>query len=280
MNIYHFLYEDDAVTFSKMIPESTLEAAASEFKSALNTAFNGLYDDVDAETYLQSVLENYGPTPINVKIDKSDEVVTCVLREDILTLPTIEEGHIGIFSGDAAHLMFSDMSTELYSIRRGDCEQDPTYKQIIPYVILRHEGKYFAYKRLSGSGEQRLVNQISIGVGGHMNLCPVDADLEAFERVVTTEAMRELHEELIIGKDVTVYFDPKSMHVLNDDVNKVGQVHIGIVYVVDLDSDDIRVRETESLEGGFVTEEYLMENIDKLESWTKIFLENKRGATV
>lgn len=280
MNIYLFSYQDENVDFTEMLPASTLEEAASSFHSMMSEAFNGLYDDIDPTDCLQSVLLNHGSLPRPVPINKNDEVVTCVLREDILTLPAIEEAHVGIFSGEEAGLMLMDLSKELYSIRRGDCEQDTEYKQIIPYVVLRHENKYFAYKRLSGSGEQRLVNHISIGVGGHMNLRPSDDNFGDFMEVLMTEATRELEEELIIGDDVSVYFDRENFHILNDDLNEVGRVHIGVVMVVDLNSDNIRVRETDSLEGGFVTEEYLLENEDKLESWTSIYLKNKTKTVV
>lgn len=275
MNIYLFNHEDEHVDFTKMIPANTMEEASDKFKIFLNDAFEGLYDDIDPRDCLKSVLLNYGPLPRPVKINKENEVVTCVHREDILTLPHLDEGHVGIFSGDEANLMLNHMSTELYSFRRGDCETNTDYKQIIPYVILRHEDKYFAYKRLSGSGEQRLVDQISIGVGGHMNLCPRDEDFGEFMNVLMTEAERELQEELIIGDDVSIYFDRENFHILNDDVNEVGRVHIGVVMVVDLDSDNIRVRETDSLEGGFVTEDYLLENAEMLESWTSIYLKHK-----
>ncbi|HDJ4672336.1 DNA mismatch repair protein MutT, partial [Staphylococcus aureus] len=57
--------------------------------------------------------------------------------------------------------------------RRGDMEEDPSYKQLISYCLLENEhGEILVYERLSGGGEARLHGQSSIGVGGHMNDVP------------------------------------------------------------------------------------------------------------
>ncbi|WP_442246660.1 Y-family DNA polymerase, partial [Staphylococcus aureus] len=57
--------------------------------------------------------------------------------------------------------------------RRGDMEEDPSYKHLISYCLLENEhGEILVYERLYGGGEARLHGQSSIGVGGHMNDVP------------------------------------------------------------------------------------------------------------
>src|SRR6202047_3057914 len=51
---------------------------------------------------------------------------------------------------------------------RSAAENDPSLKQIIPYVLISGEGKIFRYTRGKTSGEKRLVAKGSIGIGGHM----------------------------------------------------------------------------------------------------------------
>src|SRR3990167_1889087 len=53
--------------------------------------------------------------------------------------------------------------------RRGDVETDPSWQQIIPYIVFSHENKYFLYKYTAGAGEKRLIDNYIIGVGGHIN---------------------------------------------------------------------------------------------------------------
>jgi predicted NUDIX family phosphoesterase len=56
-----------------------------------------------------------------------------------------------------------------FFLPRPAAELDPTHKQIIPYAIFHHQGKYLVYTRGGKSGEKRLVSKQSIGIGGHIN---------------------------------------------------------------------------------------------------------------
>src|SRR4030042_1570946 len=60
-------------------------------------------------------------------------------------------------------------------INRSEAEKDPSYKQIIPYVIMCHNGKFLSYVRGKKAGEKRLLGLRSIGIGGHIN--PIDCTL-------------------------------------------------------------------------------------------------------
>ncbi|MCH7808801.1 MAG: hypothetical protein IIB60_06200, partial [Planctomycetes bacterium] len=42
---------------------------------------------------------------------------------------------------------------------RSRAEADPAYKQLIPYVIMTHGGKYLSYVRRRRAGETRLVGR-------------------------------------------------------------------------------------------------------------------------
>lgn len=61
-------------------------------------------------------------------------------------------------------------------IRRGWCEKDTRYIQLLPYIVFYKKiGKryrIFVYQRGKGVGEERLAMNCSVGVGGHIN--PLD----------------------------------------------------------------------------------------------------------
>src|SRR5712691_6090651 len=93
--------------------------------------------------------------------------------ERVLGLPTGRFHSAGLFQGfrrfdpdlfafllDPAHLEYRP---------RGEAEVDPSFKQLIPYVILRHGGELFHYTRGSGGTETRLRARRSIGIGGHIS---------------------------------------------------------------------------------------------------------------
>ena len=150
-------------------------------------------------------------------------------------------------------------------LRRAEAENDPTYKQIIPYVILAYEGRVVFYVRGKRAGEQRLVAKGSIGIGGHLN----DADVglfslneEHYNRVVE----REVHEEIhLLSK-----FQNQIVALLNDDSTEVGRVHLGIVHIFKLKEPKVQKREAMITGLTFLTKEELMARRESLESWSQI----------
>src|SRR3989441_12386780 len=67
---------------------------------------------------------------------------------------------------------------------RREVEEDPSEPQIIPYVVFRHDDRYFLTHRLRRSSERRLRHLYSLGVRGHIDprdgagaADPIDAGL-------------------------------------------------------------------------------------------------------
>lgn len=156
-------------------------------------------------------------------------------------------------------------------MRRGDAEKNPEYKQPIPSVILRRGDEVFVYKRLKAGGEARLHDQLSITVGGHMNRLN---DVRNWDVNLTLNMHRELEEEVNIEN--CLYGEPELIGLINDDENEVGQVHIGILYVLDLpDHAEVTVKETNKLEGYWIRTRDLTKTplFESLESWSQFAVE-------
>jgi predicted NUDIX family phosphoesterase len=139
-------------------------------------------------------------------------------------------------------------------------ERDPTFKQVIPYVVLRDEERYFLMQRTSAGGDARLHGRYSIGVGGHLN--PGDDGLLG-------GLQREWHEELVA--DFTPTF--QLVALLNDDTSAVGAVHLGAVYVADAAGRSVAIRETHKLTGTFVEPAVVAAVADRLETWSRLVFE-------
>jgi predicted NUDIX family phosphoesterase len=151
---------------------------------------------------------------------------------------------------------------------RSAAETDPAFKQIIPYVLLVHEGKVLHYVRGKKSGEQRLVSKGSIGIGGHMT--EQDEGFFALDEDAYMEGVRrEISEELKIG---TTYRN-RVVALLNDDSNEVGQVHLGVVHVFELAEPNVEKNEAMITNLAFLSVEELSERRDALESWSQICLD-------
>jgi len=149
---------------------------------------------------------------------------------------------------------------------RSAAEHDPGYKQIIPYVIMRHEGRYLSYVRGKRAGETRLVGNRSIGIGGHINPEDYEAPLFDNARVAYEEAVqREVAEEVSVE---TAHTD-RVVALLNDDSNEVGRVHLGVVHLWTLESSKVEKREQMITQMGFLTAQELEAERESLETWSQ-----------
>jgi predicted NUDIX family phosphoesterase len=149
---------------------------------------------------------------------------------------------------------------------RPKAEKDPSYKQLIPYVIMTCDGKFLSYVRGKRAGETRLVAKRSIGIGGHIN--PTD-DMPLFGNFYDTylaAVQREVAEEVSVE---TKYKD-RVVALLNDDSNEVGQVHLGIVHLWALDEPKVERREQMITQMGFMTLAELQSARDTMETWSQI----------
>jgi len=146
-------------------------------------------------------------------------------------------------------------------------EHDPSYKQIIPYLVFNHEDKYFLMQRKAKASEKRLRSKFSLGIGGHIRQEDIqDADIASW-------AKREFHEEVAYSGS----FDVEFVGILNDDTTEVGRVHVGFVYLLKGDSADITVKE-ELESGQMLTLQVCTQYYDHMESWSKFvfdFLQKK-----
>ncbi|WP_020469540.1 hypothetical protein [Zavarzinella formosa] len=148
---------------------------------------------------------------------------------------------------------------------RSRMETDPAFKQLIPYVILRHGRQIFEYIRGSSGGESRLHHHRSVGIGGHISSDDGRADGDAYRAGM----LRELHEEV----ELRSAFFEQLFGFICDDTIPVGKVHLGIVHLIDLESPDVVARETGIAGGRFTEISELITRLDEFETWSQFALE-------
>ena len=154
-----------------------------------------------------------------------------------------------------------------FFIPRTEAENDPAYKQIIPYALMAFEETVLHYVRGKKAGEQRLVAKGSIGIGGHMN--ETDESLFALdEQAYRGGVEREVNEEIKIDTP----FEDRIVALLNDDSTEVGRVHLGIVHIFKLKEPRVQKREAMITGLAFLTKEELMARRESLETWSQICL--------
>ena len=146
---------------------------------------------------------------------------------------------------------------------REKAEYDNTVKQIIPYVIIRQAGKYFLLHRLKKQTEARLHDKLSLGVGGHIN--PSE---EAAEDVLEAGLLRELTEEVSVENVRAL----SCVGFLNENNGGVSDYHAALVYLLEAEG-QVSVQETEKMSGSWAEVTELQNLLDRLETWSKIVVE-------
>jgi predicted NUDIX family phosphoesterase len=190
----------------------------------------------------------------------SDEMVLCFPR------PLLDE--IGAFQGICTQI--SDYIPRILEARhtrfvaRSTAEDDPSLKQLIPYVLIRRGNALLHYVRGKGSGEKRLVAMGSIGIGGHIN--PGDESLFSSGLAFYEQAVqRELHEELRMEG----LFRTRVVALINDDSTPVGQVHFGVVHLCDLAEENVAKGEACITDLRFLTLPDLQARRGLMETWAQ-----------
>ncbi len=153
-----------------------------------------------------------------------------------------------------------------YFIPRTPAENDPSHKQIIPYLILSQNNRFLHYTRGKKGGEKRLASKGSIGIGGHVNdidHAAAGLDSHAYHQAIIRELEEEISHPPILSQQI--------IGLLNDDSNEVGQVHLGIVHLITLSPEGVvESREDSIQDPTFLSLEELLARREQLETWSQI----------
>lgn len=197
--------------------------------------------------------------------------------EQVMVVPTELFHQLGCFQGFSRETSkyletLLDADNTQY-LPRDQMEEDPSFKQLIPYCIFQHVDEsglahVFRYTRGAGGGETRLRSKKSVGIGGHIST------LDANENSPYLVGMkRELDEEILIEST----YEESLVGMINDDSNDVGKVHLGIVHQYTVATPNVRSREDDIAEAGFEPIDTIMNSIEDYETWSQFCLKSLYG---
>lgn len=198
--------------------------------------------------------------------------MSIVETEQVMVVKTELFRACGYFQGFSADcekylgILLDPINTQY--LPRDEMEQDPGFKQLIPYCVLQYikeDGSIdvFQYTRGKGQGESRLHSKRSVGIGGHISTLDAD-DHSPYQLGM----QRELDEEIAIDST----FSEQRVGLINDDQNDVGKVHLGIVHLFTVDQPKVQAREDEIIESGFLPVQDLLGELEGFETWSQICL--------
>jgi predicted NUDIX family phosphoesterase len=199
-------------------------------------------------------------------MDRSKQLILCVEAE------TLKKFNIA----PAEQLVLNNLSwldsIPCWFVPRSLAEEDPRFRQLIPYIVLANtEGKIAVYRRGATGGEARLHDRLTLGFGGHVDVSDAFVVGEEFDAKMTLQmaTQREIQEELatrITVKDVV------DVGLIISDADDVSRVHLGLVQVWTIDS-SIEAGEACILDIEWHTVQDLISRKDRMENWSRIVCE-------
>ena len=184
--------------------------------------------------------------------------------EEVLVVETKKLFKDGCFSGvktkDITKLL-DCIKQDKQFLPRHLMEEDPNYKQIIPYIVFYTDHKIFLMQRKNSTSEQRLKNKMSIGIGGHIRSIDTNSDF------IINWAAREFKEEI----DFDGAYSSKIIGIINDDSNDVGKVHLGIIIGMHSNDENIKIK-SELKSGKLILKSEIYNYFEDMEEWSKLIL--------
>lgn len=147
-------------------------------------------------------------------------------------------------------------------VPRYEAEYNLAFQQIIPYFLVTNldESKFYVAKRIQG--DTRLIDKLSLGFGGHIN------EYDGTSEVVFKALVREMNEELNIQPHSQFQY----IGNIRDLTSETSE-HLGLVFVVKALEENVSIRETDNLEGVWMTKSEMYESYGKFENWAKYLLD-------
>lgn len=208
-----------------------------------------------------------------------------VTDEMVLCVPASALDALGGFQGfrESPESQWAELFGEASWESRGAVEDDPAWKQLIPYALLARSDDVLWYRRAKFGNEGRLHGKASLGFGGHVNPAdartpslvePVDASRPAVCLWALGNAIwRELGEEcgLKHGDLESRAGGWRGVGLLNDDSNPVGRVHLGFCYRFQLDPAAWLTFAPEIEPLGFYPVDNPPVSPEGMESWSRLY---------
>lgn len=190
-----------------------------------------------------------------------NESVLCIERK---ALPEIWLGEISATYMTESTFYDQVPASAIHFIPRPQAENDPAFKQIIPYLMIQstRDDRFGCYQR-KGT-EDRLHDLWSIGIGGHVSADDDPQHSGDLKAAVHRGLCREMSEELRLQPSG----NPRFLGLINEEKTRVGSVHLGLVFCLDVDDPGRVIPGEELFRFRWVTREAI--DSLKLEHWSRL----------
>lgn len=177
----------------------------------------------------------------------------------------------GMTRDDADH---NSLLSSCFTVRRQEAEERFDIIQLVSVYVVRYSNEFLTYKRAKRLPEERLQYSYSCFFGGHLN---ADDLMPLFRLSDPEQALylldRELSEELVLKKPPA---DMRFKGLLYDPKSEVSKQHLGVVFLVELQSQDFRIGERGFLtDPRFETVQDMRARESDFENWSQYLIEQE-----
>jgi predicted NUDIX family phosphoesterase len=186
------------------------------------------------------------------------------LQESVLVVPraVIDPLCQKVFTTEAAAVEKAVLANCRF-LARNVAETDYQFKQVIPYIVVRHQDRCLLIWRTSQQTEARLHNLYSLGIGGHINNTDIPT---ANSNLILTGMRREFAEEIAVDGEESC----ELAGIINDDSTDVSRVHMGFVFVMRTSTPHYTIMEPGKYTAAWKTSGELADHYGRMESWAQI----------
>jgi len=192
------------------------------------------------------------------------ETILCI-KENIISYYIKDQGFISANVIDYKSLLSYE---NIWFGPRNILENDFSFRQIIPYIIIKKNNLIAAYYRGSKGGEKRLHGRLSIGFGGHISIADliIQENTINVNQTIENSAIREIREEI---KNINVIKKSLVGFIKNNEED-VSKVHFGVVEIWDILDDKLSSNDNTVENIQYIKINKLINYIDEFEDWSRI----------
>lgn len=171
-------------------------------------------------------------------------------------------GH-GWWTGDYQEAM-TRLERHATWIPRSFAETTTQFRQIITQVCVRFGDKWLIHVRTTAGDEPRLHGKVSFAFGGHVSK---ESDRSNVEYAIDATCYRELGEEL----EYTITSGPPTfVAMMTQDDSEVSKMHVAVVYVMSMWTDEVQLKEPDMADLKWVTREEINSTYyDRMDNWSQ-----------
>lgn len=243
----------DLVVVMRVQPQKALEretatlissAPGTVMRSEVLTEFNDALD-VAVREYRPAFkgfieLDTSSSEPRSTNLLLAEQILATLehfLNSPILVVPRrsvetfLKPSAGGEFRRNVLKEVLGRMDSVKTMIPRDEAEKDERHMQIVPCAVLTHRGKVFTFQRKEQDPNYHLYGKTTIWRGTHVTRHPPSVAEEQLKKTV----LSRIADDLFLSRQ----FESQLVGLTWDLRTPHSRKHLGLVFLVDIDSDDV-----------------------------------------